>query len=258
MGARHVEGLDAAMRCGGRCGLDVVNLSHGPEISAEADWAVPVSVAFVDIVAPSALIACALIALGLVLTPGPNMVYLASRSISQGRRAGLISLAGVAVGFVIYLVATAAGLSALFAAVPSMYTAVKLLGAAYLGWMAWSMLRPGGNSPFTPRELAPHSSMRLFGLGLLTSLLNPKIALMYAALIPQFVDPARGSTWWQFVQLGSAQIVVALTVNAGIVLSAASLSSYLARRPRVLQAQRYASGTVLGFFAVRMATSKAA
>ncbi len=211
-----------------------------------------------EIVPLSAFIACALIALGMVLTPGPNMVYLASRSISQGRRAGLISLAGVAVGFVIYLVATAAGLSALFAAVPSMYTAVKLLGAAYLGWMAWTMVRPGGDSPFSPRELTPHSARRLFGFGLLTNLLNPKIALMYAALIPQFVDPARGSTWWQFVQLGSAQIAVALTVNAVIVLSAASLSSYLVQRPRVLQAQRYASGTVLGFFAARMAVGKPA
>jgi threonine/homoserine/homoserine lactone efflux protein len=210
-----------------------------------------------DLVSSAALLGVSLVALGMVLTPGPNMVYLASRSISQGRSAGLVSLAGVACGFVIYLVATAAGLSALFRAVPSAYTAVKLLGAAYLVWLAWQMFRPGGRSPFSPRELAPHSAGRLFVMGMVTNLLNPKIALMYAALIPQFVSPAEGSAWWQFVQLGGAQIAVAVSVNALIVLTAASLAQYLAQRPRVLTAQRYASGTILGYFAAKMAVSKA-
>ena len=202
------------------------------------------------------LLGVAVLELGMVLIPGPNMVYLTSRAISQGRRAGLVSLAGVALGFVVYLVAAAAGLSALFVAVPEAYHVVKLLGAAYLAWMAWQILRPGGGSPFEPRELVPHSARRLFGMGLLTNLLNPKIALLYAALIPQFVDPALGATWWQFLQLGSAQIVVGVTVNCLIVLSAAAIAGYLAHHARVLQAQRLASGTLLGFFAAKMATSK--
>ena len=202
------------------------------------------------------LLGVAVLELGMVLIPGPNMVYLTSRAISQGRRAGLVSLAGVALGFVVYLVAAAAGLSALFVAVPEAYHLVKLLGAAYLAWMAWQILRPGGGSPFEPRELVPHSARRLFGMGLLTNLLNPKIALLYAALIPQFVDPALGATWWQFLQLGSAQIVVGVTVNCLIVLSAAAIAGYLAHHARVLQAQRLASGTLLGFFAAKMATSK--
>ena len=209
-----------------------------------------------ELVSLASLLGVVVVELGMVLTPGPNMVYLASRAISQGRRAGLVSLAGVALGFVAYLVAAAAGLSALFAAVPEAYHAVKLLGAAYLAWMAWQILRPGGGSPFEPRELAPHSAARLFGMGLLTNLLNPKIALLYAALIPQFVDPALGATWWQFLQLGTAQIVVGVTVNGLIVLTAAALAGYLAHHPRVLRAQRFASGTLLGFFAVKMATSR--
>ncbi|MDA3624823.1 LysE family translocator [Saccharopolyspora sp. WRP15-2] len=192
----------------------------------------------------------------MALTPGPNMVYLASRAISQGRRAGLVSLGGVALGFVVYLVAAAAGLSALFVAVPEAFHVVKFLGAAYLAWMAWQILRPGGGSPFEPRELVPHSAARLFGTGLLTNLLNPKIALLYAALIPQFVDPALGATWWQFIQLGTAQIVVGVAVNGLVVLTAAALAGYLSHHPRVLKAQRYASGTLLGFFAVKMATSR--
>lgn len=199
----------------------------------------------------------ALVALGMVLTPGPNMIYLASRSISQGRRAGGISLAGVAVGFVAYLVATAAGLSALFAAVPLAYDVVKLAGAAYLAWLAWGMLRPGGASPFEAQDLAPHPPAKLFTMGLVTNLLNPKIALMYAALIPQFVAPGRGPTWSQFLQLGATQIVVAVTVNALIVLVAARLAGYLARHPRVQRGQCAVSGAVLGGFSVKMALSKA-
>ncbi|KQV77237.1 lysine transporter LysE [Aeromicrobium sp. Root344] len=194
----------------------------------------------------------------MVLIPGPNMVYLTSRAISQGRRAGFVSLAGVALGFVAYLIAAAAGLSALFAAVPEAYHVVKLLGAAYLAWLAWQILRPGGVSPFEPRQLDPHSSARLFGMGLLTNLLNPKIALLYAALIPQFIDPALGAAWWQFLQLGSAQIVVGVAVNGLIVFTAAALAGHLAQHPRALRTQRYASGTLLGFFAARMAVSKPA
>lgn len=141
----------------------------------------------------SAALGVLVIALGMVLTPGPNMIYLASRAISQGRRAGLVSLGGTAVGFLCYLVAATAGLSALFVAVPAAYTTVKIAGALYLAWLAWSMLRPGGRSPFEPRPLEPESDARLFGMGLLTNLLNPKIALMYAALLPQFVNPADGA-----------------------------------------------------------------
>ena len=198
-----------------------------------------------------------LVALGMVLTPGPNMVYLTSRAISQGRRAGLVSLAGTAAGFLCYLAATTAGLSALFVAVPAAYTAVKIAGALYLGWLAWDMVRPGGRSPFAARELTPVSDARLFGMGLLTNLLNPKIALMYAALLPQFVDPAAGSSWGQLLQLGSVQIVVAVTVNALIVLTAASVSRFLVARPRAMTVQRWLAGTVLGAFAVRTATSPA-
>ncbi|MBO4237648.1 MULTISPECIES: LysE family translocator [Pseudonocardia] len=201
---------------------------------------------------PSAALGVVVIALGMVLTPGPNMVYLTSRAISQGRRAGLVSLAGTAVGFLCYLLAATAGLSALFVAVPAAYTTVKIAGALYLAWLAWGMLRPGGTSPFAARDLAPERDRRLFGMGLLTNLLNPKIALMYAALLPQFVDP-HGATGSQLLQLGAVQIVVAVTVNGLIVLTAASVSGFLAARPRAMTVQRWVAGTVLGGFAVRTA-----
>ena len=95
----------------------------------------------------------ALVALGMVLTPGPNMMYLVSRSISQGRRAGMISLGGVAAGFLVYLTLASAGLSVVFATVPALYITVKLAGAAYLAYLAWQAVRPGGTSVFTYQEL---------------------------------------------------------------------------------------------------------
>ena len=207
-------------------------------------------------ISTQAALGVAVIELGLVLTPGPNMVYLASRSISQGRRAGLISLGGVTVGFVAYMLAAAAGLSTLFEQVPAAYTVVKLAGAGYLAYLAWTMLRPGGHSPFETRELAPHSSRQLFAWGLITNLLNPKIALLYAALIPQFIDPRAGDTAWQFLQLGAVQLVIAVLVNGLVVLAAAQIAVYLRHRPRAMTAQRWLSGTVLGGFAVHLAVSR--
>jgi threonine/homoserine/homoserine lactone efflux protein len=116
----------------------------------------------------------AAVALGLVLTPGPNMIYLVSRSITQGRRAGLVSLGGVAVGFCVYLVAVTAGIVAVFAVVPIAYTTIKLAGAGYLLWLAWKAVKPGGESVFAPGPLPPDTPRRLFTMGLVTCLLNPR------------------------------------------------------------------------------------
>ncbi|MEO5873421.1 MAG: LysE family translocator [Streptosporangiaceae bacterium] len=198
----------------------------------------------------------AAVALGMVLTPGPNMIYLVSRSIIQGRRAGFVSLAGVAAGFVVYLAAVTAGIVAVFTLVPVLYLALKLAGAGYLGWLAWQALRPGGTSAFAPRALQVDRPRRLFGMGLLTSLLNPKIAIMYVSLLPQFVDPGRGHVAEQSFLLGLVQIAVALTFNGLFVLTAGFLAGFLGARPSWLRVQRYVTGSVLGVFAVRMATDR--
>ncbi|MGN9768549.1 LysE family translocator [Micromonospora sp. SD12] len=207
-------------------------------------------------VGTGALVGIALVALGMVLTPGPNMVYLVSRSVTQGRRAGLVSLLGVAAGFGVYLAAAVAGIATVFVLVPALYTAVKLAGAAYLLWLAWQALRPGGQSPFAPQPLPPDGARRLFTMGLVTNLLNPKIAILYVSLLPQFIDPARGHVAAQSLLLGSTQIVVALTVNALIVLSAGSLAGFFARRPLWLRVQRLVMGTVLAGLAVRIAADR--
>jgi threonine/homoserine/homoserine lactone efflux protein len=192
-------------------------------------------------------------ALIMVLTPGPNMIYLVSRSICQGRGAGVISLFGVIAGFVVHMLAAAIGLSALFLAVPLAYEALKWAGALYLGWLAWEALKPGARSPFEPRELPADPPRKLFLMGFVTNLLNPKVAMFYMALFPQFIDPERGSVLVQSLILGTIQMSVSFAVNLLIALSAAGIASWFARNPLWLAAQRYVMGGVLAALALRLA-----
>ena len=202
----------------------------------------------------ASLIAFAAIALGMVLTPGPNMVYLVSRSISQGRAAGLISLGGVALGFVFYMLCAAFGITALVMAVPYAYDTLRFAGALYLLYLAWQALRPGGRSVFQPRDLPQDSPRRLFAMGFLTNLLNPKIAVMYLSLLPQFIQAEQGSVLVQSLILGSTQIAISVSVNAVIALAAGSVAGFLASRPAWLKWQRWLMGTVLAALALRLAT----
>ncbi|WP_441246777.1 LysE family translocator [Kitasatospora sp. McL0602] len=200
-----------------------------------------------------AIAGIAVVALGMVMTPGPNMIYLVSRSISQGRRAGLISLSGVFVGFLVYLSAVLAGIATVFALVPEIYVGIKLAGAAYLLWLAWKAVRPGGRSAFTPTELDQDGPRKLFLMGLLTCLLNPKVAILYISLIPQFVDPARGHVGLQGLALGLTQIAVGVAGNSFFILTAGSVSGFFTRHPLWQRLHRYAMGTALAGFAVRIA-----
>jgi len=202
----------------------------------------------------ASLIAFALIALGMVLTPGPNMVYLISRSICQGRAAGLVSLGGVALGFVFYMICAAFGITAIVMAVPYAYDALRYGGALYLLYLAWQAVKPGGRSPFQVRDLPKDSPRKLFMMGFLTNLLNPKIAVMYLSLLPQFIDPGHGSVLTQSLVLGFAQIAVSVSVNAMIAVAAGSIAAFLAGRPAWLAVQRWLMGTVLAGLAVRVAT----
>jgi threonine/homoserine/homoserine lactone efflux protein len=199
------------------------------------------------------LVAFVLLALGMVLTPGPNMIYLISRSISQGPASGLISLGGIALGFVFYVFCAAFGITALLFAVPYAYDALRLAGAAYLLWLAWQALRPGARSPFHVRELKHDGPRKLFLMGFLTSLLNPKIAMFYLALLPQFIDPAAGSVLVQSIILGLIQITVSISVNTLITFAAGGIALFLRGRPLWSLAQRWLMGTLLAGFALRMA-----
>jgi threonine/homoserine/homoserine lactone efflux protein len=201
----------------------------------------------------TSLLAFAAVALGVVLTPGPNMVYLVSRSICQGRKAGLFSLGGVVLGFLFYMLCAAFGITALLLTVPLAYDALRFAGAAYLLYLAWQAIKPGGRSPFQVRDLPADSNRKLFLMGFLTNVLNPKIAVLYLSLLPQFIAPHAGSVLMQSLVLGFEQIVISLTVNAAIVIMAGSVAAFLAARPVWLTVQRWLMGGVLTALAARLA-----
>jgi len=204
------------------------------------------------------LLLFALAALALVLTPGPNMVYCVSRSLTQGPRAGLLSLAGVLAGFGVHLVAAVAGLTALLAAVPMAFDALRIAGAAYLLWLAWQAVKPGGVAPFEARDLPRDGPRKLFLMGFLTNALNPKVAMFYVSFFPQFLHPERGQWLLQSVTLGTVQIGISALVNALLVLFAARVALFLNRSPGWMRAQRYAMGSVLGLLALKLLTDKKA
>ncbi|HCT78138.1 MAG TPA: lysine transporter LysE [Micromonosporaceae bacterium] len=203
-----------------------------------------------------AVLSIALVAVGLVLTPGPNTIYLVSRTVAQGRSAGLVSLLGIATGFFVYLLGSAAGLTTLLNTVPFLYDGVRLLGAAYLAWLAWQAWHSGREPEISVQPALPVSSpIRLYLMGLATNLLNPTIAILYLSLLPQFIDSARGNVALQGVILGSVQIVVTVALNCLIVLAAGRIGPWLTDRPRWGRVQRWLTATVLGALAVRIISS---
>jgi threonine/homoserine/homoserine lactone efflux protein len=198
------------------------------------------------------LIAFAMISLGMVLTPGPNMIYLISRSICQGRVAGLISLGGVAIGFVFYMVCAALGITAMLMAVPYAYDTLRIAGAIFLLWLAWQAVRPGGKSLLQVKDLPKDCPKKLFMMGFLTNILNPKIAIMYLSLLPQFITPEHGHFLTQSFFLGLSQIMISISVNAIIVISSGTIASILVRRPFFTQIQRWVMGCVLSALAIKI------
>jgi threonine/homoserine/homoserine lactone efflux protein len=200
----------------------------------------------------AAALGIVVVALGMALTPGPNMVYLVSRSVSQGRGAGMVSLLGTAVGFVVYMSLANLGLAAVFVYVPVLYVGLKAAGAAYLLWLAWRTLT-GHTALFETGGLSRDSRGRLFRMGLVTNLLNPKAAVMYLALIPQFVDPAAGHVVLQGFALGSLQIATSFVVNTVLILLAGTVAAFLAGRPTWQRWQRRVTASLLGAVGVRLA-----
>lgn len=198
------------------------------------------------------LVVFAAAALLMAVTPGPNMIYLISRSICQGRIAGVMSWFGVVLGFTVHMLCASVGLTALFMAVPLGYELLKLAGALYLLWLAWQAVRPGARSPFEPRTLPPEPPRKLFMMGLLTNILNPKVAIFYLSVLPQFIAPELGSVLGQSILLGVTQVIIGSSVNLLVTLSAAAMASWFSNNRLWLSVQRYVMGVVLGTLAVKL------
>jgi threonine/homoserine/homoserine lactone efflux protein len=203
------------------------------------------------------LLLFALAALVLVISPGPNMIYLISRSITQGRKAGLISLAGVVCGFLFHIILVSFGLTAILFAVPYAYTVLKTMGVVYLLYLAWQAIKPGSKGIFeTKKDLPDDKPSKLFRMGFLTNVLNPKVAVFYLSLFPQFIKPAYGHVLTQSLTLGVTQMLISFTVNFLIVLSAARAAVWFASKPQWVRVQKWFMASVLTALAAKMALDK--
>ncbi len=198
----------------------------------------------------------ALAAFLMVLSPGPNMIYLISRSLSQGKEAGIISLFGVMCGFLFHILMVSFGLTAIFFAVPYAFVVVKFLGVAYLLYLAYQALTSENKLFQADTALARDTPLRLFNIGLLTNVLNPKMAMFYLSFFPQFINPEYGAVFIQSFQLGIIQIIISFTINLLIVLSAAKMATWVAQKPLWLKIQQWFMASVLTGLAVKMAFTK--
>ncbi|RQS03406.1 LysE family translocator [Burkholderia sp. Bp9002] len=189
----------------------------------------------------------------IAVTPGPNMVYVMSRSIAQGRSAGLISLAGVMLGYLFYMFGAAFGITALFLSVSYAGSVLGAGGAVYLFYLAWQAVKPGGRSPLEVRELRREQPRRLFAMGAATSLLNPKLAMIFLSILPQFINAQDGSVLRQSLTLGASLIVAFALVNGFVAVCSGGMATFLARRPGLLLAQRWTMGVMLFVLGAHMA-----
>ncbi len=204
------------------------------------------------------LLVFAFAAFALVITPGPNMIYLISRSITQGKKAGVISLTGVICGFLFHIIMVAFGLTMVLFAVPYTFSALKIAGAVYLLYLAYNAIKPGSKNIFeTRKDLKEDKPARLFMMGFLTNVLNPKMAVFYLSLFPQFIKPEAGSITSQSFELGFTQMSISFTVNFLIVISAAKAANWFAQNPVWVKVQKWFMATVLTTLAVKMFFTKA-
>ena len=190
--------------------------------------------------------------IALIATPGPNVLYLVSRTLAQGRVAGLVSLAGTSTGFLCHVLAAALGLSALLAAVPVAYDTIRIAGALYLAWLAWSTWR----SPAlvaTPGVTSAAPNAKLYRDGVVTAVLNPKVAMFQLALFPQFIDPGRGSVLAQSLILGATQVVINVVGDSVFVFAAAGVRRWFATRPAWSVWSKRALAGVFAALAARLA-----
>ena len=194
-------------------------------------------------IAPDRLAFFVVAALALLLVPGPAVLYVVTRSIHQGRRAGLVSVLGIHLGTLVHVAAATAGLSALVVSSATAFTVVKLAGAAYLiGLGLWTLV-----SCKAEAEVALGGERRLrrvFAQGVVVNVLNPKTALFFLAFLPQFVDPNRGHAALQIAILGWTFAVLGMVTDSIWAIAAGTAGDVLRRSRGFAHTQRYVSGSV--------------
>ena len=190
------------------------------------------------------------------LTPGQDTLYIVGRTMSQGRRAGLLSVLGISSGSVIHTIAAALGLSAILAASAMAFTIVKLAGAAYLIYLGVKMLIDRSAGPTATRAFGRDRSIEIYRAALLTNVLNPKVALFFMAFLPQFVDPASASRIVSFLFLGAVFIFNGTLWCLVLVFAADAMSLRLRNSPSAGAWLKRTTGVVFIGLGAKLATSK--
>lgn len=201
---------------------------------------------------PPLLIAFAVTALAVILSPGPDTVYVLTRSIGEGRLAGVVAALGIAAGLVVHISAAALGLSKLFAYAPLAYEALRWLGVAYLLYLAWRAFS-GTDAALVLGADSRKRLRRAFGEAALTNVLNPKVALFFIAFFPQFTDPARGDVALQVFSLGGLFLATGTLWLGGLALTFGYFGDWLRRSVAFWRWQRWIMGASLGGIALWLA-----
>lgn len=209
-------------------------------------------------IAQKELLVFLIAAIAMAITPGPNMIYLISRSITQGKKAGVTSLVGVMCGFFFHITMVAFGLTAVLFAVPFLFSVLKVSGAVYLLYLAWQAVRPGSEGIFAVQNnWSEDKPLKLFTMGFLTNVLNPKMAIFYLSLFPQFIRPEAGHVALQCFQLGTIQMLISAMLNFTVILVAAKAATWFSANPLWVKVQKWVMASVLVSLAAKMLLTKA-
>ena len=189
-------------------------------------------------------------ALVLALTPGPGLLYVAARSLSGGRMEGIASSLGTGLGGMVHVVAGGLGISALIMASAGLFSALKWIGVAYLVWLGIRTYQTASLNLFDQttvlgHPVPPSNRARAFREGIVVEALNPKTAAFFLALIPQFIDPSRGHTVWQFIILGFISVLLNTLADVAVAMIAERISSAAASHPQRVNRLTKASGLIL-------------
>jgi len=190
------------------------------------------------------------------LTPGQDTFYILGSSIAQGRRVGVASALGICSGCVVHTLAAAAGLSAILATSATAFTIVKLVGAGYLIYLGIRFILARDQSASISAHEAPRQAWKAFRQGVVTNVLNPKVALFFLAFLPQFIDPASPTKVAAFIALGLTFIATGTTWCLFLAIAAAPVRRFFAGHPRAYTRLSQAAGTLFVALGVRLAVSE--
>ncbi len=192
----------------------------------------------------------------MALTPGPDMTFFLAKAATGGTRAGLAAMAGAFTGLLVHTLAVAAGLSALIAASPAAFNALKVVGSLYLLWLAWGVIRRGSGLSLDGPAGRTQSTRRIYLSAVGINVLNPKIILFFVTFLPQFVSPADPNAGWKLGFLGIWFIVASTPVVIALILSVDRIARRLSASRRAMRVFDYLFAGIMGAFALKLALSR--